>query len=267
METTNKRIEEIKREGYELDFTTVFGNAFENYKKTAMTVGLLFIIVAIIAVAVAGSVAAIFFGINMDYFVENSQQMEKFTISSLPIIYLLLYVLGMVFFTAIASPITAGVLKMSHNANINQEVSIGTAFDFYKKPYFQELFISTTLITFFGVIINLLFETLGFAFIGGIVTYIITFFTFLTIPFIIFGNLKAIQAIHASFTVVSKNIIILFGLLICGALFSMIGLIACCIGAFFTFPFMYSLYYSIYNEVIGVKVNDEVEEINGINEY
>ena len=40
MKTTKQRIEEIKREGYDLDFTTVFGNAFENYKKIALMVGL-----------------------------------------------------------------------------------------------------------------------------------------------------------------------------------------------------------------------------------
>ena len=264
MDTTNKRIEEIKKEGYQLDFTTVFGNAFENYKKIALTVGLLFIIVGIIVIAIAALVATVFFGFNMDYFVENSQEMEKFKFSSLPTIYLLLYVIGMVVFTAITSPITAGVLKIAHNARINQEVSIGTAFDFYKQPYFKELFVSTSLIAFFSVIVNLIFETVGFAFIGVFFTYVVSFFTFLTIPFIIFGNLKAIDAIQASFTVVSKNILILVGLLICAALFVLIGMIACCIGILFTMPFIYSMYYSIYNEVIGVGVNDEIDEINGV---
>lgn len=267
METTNKRLEEIKKEGYELDFTTVFGNAFENYKKTAMTLGVLFIIIAIIFIAIASAIAGLFFGLNIDYFIENSQQMQKFKISTLPIIYVLLYAIGTVIFAGITSPITAGVLKIAHNAQQNQEISIGTAFDFYKQPYFKELFIASSLIGFFTVIINLIFEFLGFGLLGIFFTYVITFFTFLTIPFIIFGNLKAIEAIQASFTVISKNILILLGLLICGALFSMIGFFACCIGAFFTLPFMYSLYYSIYNEVIGVEVSDELEGINGLNEY
>lgn len=267
METTNKRIEEIKREGYELDFTTVFGNAFENYKKIALKVGLLFILLLIIVGAIAGGIAGIFFGLNMDYFVENSQELEKFKISSLPTIYLFIYIIAYVFFYGITSPIIAGILKIAHNANQNQEVSIGTAFDYYKQPYFKELFISTCLIYFFTVILNLIFEAVDFAAIGLIIITFITIFTFLTIPFIIFGNLKAIEAIQASFTIVSKNILIILGLLVCGILFSFIGFIACCIGVFFTFPFIYSMYYSIYNEVIGVNVNDELDEINGVDSW
>lgn len=264
MKTTVQRIEEIKREGYQLDFTTVFGNAFENYKKIALKVGLLFIILGIIVGAIAALVATIFFGFSMDYFVENSQELQNFKMSGLPMLYLLLYIIGMVIFTGIGSPIIAGIFKIADNGTKNQEVSIGTAFDYFKQPYFKELFIASALIAFFGVILNLLLESLDFSIIGVLITYIISFFTFLNIPFIIFGNLKAIEAIQASITVVSKNILVLLGLLICGFLFVMLGIIACCIGIIFTMPFIYSLYYSIYNEVIGVATHDELDEINGV---
>ena len=36
------RIAEIKKNGYQLDFGTVFEHAFENYKKIALYAGLLF---------------------------------------------------------------------------------------------------------------------------------------------------------------------------------------------------------------------------------
>jgi hypothetical protein len=49
---------------------------------------------------------------------------------------------------------------------------------------------------------------------------------------------------------------LLFGLLIIGGIASMTGLILICIGVFFTIPFMYSMYYAIYDSIIGV---DQIE--------
>jgi hypothetical protein len=38
---------------------------------------------------------------------------------------------------------------------------------------------------------------------------------------------------------------------------SMVGFIGCCVGVFFTLPFIYSMYYAIYSEIIGFDYEDE----------
>jgi len=76
-------------------------------------------------------------------------------------------------------------------------------------------------------------------------------------PLIIFGKLTAIEAINASILTVSKQPLLILALAIVGYIATMVGFIGCCIGIFFTIPFMYSLYYALYAEIIGFPVKDD----------
>ncbi len=261
MENTNKRIEEIKREGYNLDFTTVFGNAFENYKKIALMVGLFSLLLGLAFLVLFAVGFVLIYGMKDVYFFENmsAEQMQPENFST-P--FAIVYMTSVIFLTALFSPITAGFIKMARDAAKGQDVSFGTAFEYYSKPFFKEIFIAIVILTFFTTTFSFLLTLVGIQFLGGIISLIISFFTILAIPFIIFGNLKAIEAIQASVTVVSKQILILLGLAIVGILFAMMGMIACCIGIIFTMPIIYSLYYCIYDEVIGVYENEVIDEFN-----
>ena len=263
MKTTKQRIEEIKREGYDLDFTTVFGNAFENYKKIALMVGLFSLLLGLAFLVLFAVGFVLIYGMKDASFFENinpeAMQPENF---STP--FLIAYIVAVVFLTALFSPITAGFIKMARDAAKGENISFGTAFEYYSAPFFKEIFVAIVILTFFTTTISILLTFVGIQFIGGIVSLIISFFTFLAIPFIIFGNLKAIEAIQASVTVVSKHILILLGLGIVGFLFSMMGMIACCIGIIFTMPIIYSLYYCIYDEIIGVYENEEGDDFHEI---
>ncbi|MEG1229397.1 MAG: hypothetical protein RSD71_11945, partial [Flavobacterium sp.] len=95
-------------------------------------------------------------------------------------------------------------------------------------------------------------ESLGLGYLGTGVSLFINFFTFFTIPLIIFGDLKAIDAIKSSIILVSKNPVIIFCLFIIGFLGSLVGLVACCVGVIFTAVFntsiTYATYFSIFSE-------------------
>lgn len=260
---TKTRLEEIKQRGYQLDFSTVFGNALEYYKKIALTAGVVLLLTglffAVFGAIVVGILVLI---LNIDLNELQNLNPEDFEIINLPLQYIFIYLIGAIFFSALLSPVYAGIIKMAHSAYKNQEVSMGAAFEYYKKPYFKEIFVAAIIISFFSLMINLLFEFIDLKFVGALLSMVIALFTFLTIPFIIFGKLNATDAIQASFLVVSKQILLLIGLLICGYLFALIGIIACCIGIIFTLPFVYSLYFSIYNEIIGCENDDEINEIS-----
>ena len=77
------------------------------------------------------------------------------------------------------------------------------------------------------------------------------------IPLIIFGKLKAVEALEASILIVSKQPLILLGLIVIGSIGTLVGLIGCCIGIVFTLPFFNSLYYAIYSEIIGFDPENE----------
>jgi uncharacterized membrane protein len=145
---------------------------------------------------------------------------------------------------------------MADCAEKGNEFHVSTIFEYYKFPYFKEIFLATFLITIMSSGLNVLLDYSGIKFVGTFIAIGISFLSFLTIPLIVFGNLKAIEAIKSSVLLVSKQPLLLFGLLIIGGIASMTGLILICIGVFFTIPFMYSMYYAIYDSIIGV---DQIE--------
>jgi uncharacterized membrane protein len=90
--------------------------------------------------------------------------------------------------------------------------------------------------------------------VGPIISVAISFFTILTIPLIIFSDVKAIDAIKYSFSIVSKQPLILLGLIV-----AIIGSIYWLLSECFTLPFMYSMYYAMYNDIIGFDYEEEMK--------
>ena len=249
-------IDSVINHGYELDFGTVFNKAFENYKKIALVSGIVFIVFTIILAALGMGIFAVFYTtINMTDFLADLK-IQNFSGTAI-----IIYIFSIVIITALLSPVYAGILKIADCANQNQDFSISTAFEYYQNSYFKEIFIASTIVTFLSVSISSLAQLMNFNIVGILISYTITFFTFLTIPLIIFGDLSAIAAIKASFNIVKKQIIVLLGLLIVGILATCLGIFGFCIGIFFTIPFIFSLYYIIYNEIIGVNGLSEIDEI------
>jgi uncharacterized membrane protein len=103
----------------------------------------------------------------------------------------------------------------------------------------------------------MLLEYSGFGFAGAVITLLISFITILTLPLIVFGKLNAIDAIQSSIIIVSKQPLVLLGLIIVAVIAALLGLFGFCIGVFFTWPFLYSMNYVIYKTIIGI--DDEIE--------
>ena len=108
--------------------------------------------------------------------------------------------------------------------------------------------------------LSLLLDYTGIKFVGSLIAVTLSFLTFLSIPLIVFGNLKAIESLKSSIAIVSKQPLVLLGLLIVAGIASMVGFIGCLVGIFFTIPFIYSMNYAIYSAIIGFDSNSELEE-------
>ncbi len=254
MENVNEKIAAIQEHGYEIDFSTIFNKAIENYKKIALIAGLAFIVFgAIISIFFVGGFAAIW---GFSTITENMSQLEPKNFSGTTV---LIYTLSISIFTGICAPFSAGILKMAYHASKNEEFSLATAFEYYKTSYFKDLFLATTVVSIFSIGVSTVLESSGIRFIGTILSYIISFFNFLTIPLIIFGKLSVFEAIKGSFTTVSKQIFVLLGLIIVSAIMTFLGLIGFCIGIVFTLPFLYSMHFIIYNEIVGIDEKSELE--------
>jgi hypothetical protein len=255
MKTTKEKIEEIKTNGYQIDFGNVFNHAFENYKKIALYAGLMIFVFSVILGLLAGGIVIFSFGVSA----LNEKMLENLKIENFTGLHMVIYVITAILLTCLLSPFPAGLIKMAHCAEKDEEFHVSTVFEYYKNPYFKELVISTLLITIFSSALSEILNFNGIKIVGGLFSFVVSFFTFLTVPLIIFGDLKAIDAIKSSVIIVSKQPLILFGLLVVSFIASMVGFIGCCIGVFFTIPFMYSMYYAIYTSIVGIASENELE--------
>jgi hypothetical protein len=264
MKSTKARIEVIRSNGYQIDFGTVFEHAFENYKKIVLYASLMLLVFSIVLsiVTMAGLISYIG-AENLEEFGNKMKQMSSLKVMP-PEIAIPLNA-GLLFFSAIINPFMAGFLKMADCGEKGEEFHISTMFSYYKFPYFFNIFISVFIIGGLGTGLAMLLESAGFSFIGTLITTLISFITFLTIPLIVFGDLNVTEAIKSSIIIVSKQPLVLLGLLIVGVIAGIIGIFGLCIGIFFTLPFMYSMNYVIYKTIVGIDEPGEIEEIR-INE-
>lgn len=247
MKSTQDRIEEIKTNGYRLDFGTVFENAFENYKKIALYAGLMLLVFSILFGTLIIGILVSIFGIETTTnAVENGNlRPELFTGN-----FLLIYTASVILITCIMSPFQAGFLKMADCGEKDEEFHVSTIFEYYKMPYFSSIFVSTLIIAVLSSTLSLLFQSAGIHFVGGLTSITISLLTFFTVPLIVFGKMNAVEAITSSITIVLKQPLLIFALVIVSWIASIVGLIGLCIGIFFTIPFAYSMSYTLYFSII-----------------
>ncbi|MCC9071103.1 hypothetical protein LNQ49_05770 [Flavobacterium sp. F-65] len=258
MNLTQQRIEEIKKIGYELDFSNVFNHAFENYKKIALYAGS-FIIIFYFLLGVFGSGLVIsIFGIE-NFTRESLENVQNIKLSGQPLV---IYMASILLLALIIAPFTAGFLKMANCADKGEEFKVSTIFYYYRLPYLTNISVATLLISIVNIPVSVITQNLNLSFLGTVISLLISLFTYLTIPLIIFGNFNAVDAIKTSLMIVSKQPLMLTGLLIVSALGAMVGFIGCCIGVIFTIPFIYSMTYAIYSSIIGTDALEEIEESN-----
>ena len=263
MKATLQRLEEIKRNGYRLDLGESINDIFANYKKIALLGGAVLLLVGVAATVVVGGITAVFIGVN-----SFTETMTDYTAAMLSSTGLIINLVVPVIGAGLLAPIFAGLIQMAHNTSIKEDFDFGTAFMHYKSVYFKEIFFASIIVGLVGSGLTTLLQIVhlsnpSFILNAGIIliSIIIPLFTLVMIPLIIFGNLKAMDAIKGSFTVVGKNFWIILILAIVIIVFVMLGIIALCIGIIFTIPAWYSMIYIIYKAALPIQQTNELDEI------
>jgi len=263
MKPVKERIEAIRTNGYELDFGTVFEHAFENYKKIALYAGLmlLFFFIVLSILLMIGMISYV----GMENMEEFSKKLTQFSeLKEKPLDIILQINAVMLLLSGLLNPFMAGFFKMADCAEKGEEFHVSTMFTYYKSPYFGNIFIAVFIITLFNVGISTLLQLAGLNSIGSIISLTLSFVTFLVVPLIVFGKLNSIEAIKSSIIIVSKQPLVLLGLLIVAFIGAAIGIFGFCIGILFTMPFIYSMNYVIYSTIIGIDSANKKEEIESI---
>ena len=256
MNQTLERLSDIEKNGYQIDFANVFNHAFENYKKIALYAGLVIFICSVLFVVFIGASLTSLIGVSA---LSKELSPETFKIENLTESNILALGGVSLVISCLFSPFQAAFLKMAHCGDRDEAFHISDLFSYYKLPYLKEIIVSTLLITTISLTQATLLSYVHFEFLGSIITYFISFITILTVPLIIFGNLNALEAIKYSILIVFKQPVVLLGLIVVAIIGSLVGFVGCCIGIFFTLPFLYSMNYAIYFNIVGIDSPQEIE--------
>jgi hypothetical protein len=256
MNLTQERLHDIEKNGYQIDFANVFNHAFENYKKIALYAGLVLFIFSVLFVIFIGVSLASIIGVAA---MTKELSPEKLNFENLSDSNFLIFGSIALIVSCLLSPFQAAFLKMAHCGDRDEEFHVSDLFSYYKLPYLQEIIISTFLISTIGFAQATLFSYVHFELLGKVITYFISYITLLVVPLIVFGDLKAIEAIKFSILLIFKQPFVILGLIIVAFIGSLVGFIGCCIGVFFTLPFLYSMNYAIYSDIVGIDSSQEIE--------
>ncbi|ELV7525559.1 conserved membrane hypothetical protein [Flavobacterium psychrophilum] len=231
-----------------LSLEETIDDAFQIWKKTALMGGLAFLFLILILTALVSVGMGYFFNAK-----ELPELIKDFNPEILSSNALLIYFGIVIGFTVLISPFVAGMLKMAYDADNGKEVTFSSIYHYVNSPKFLDIILATATISLFSVLLdnlikNMLPNTLG-EILGFMVSYAISILTFIAIPLVLFKNLNFIDALKLSCSKILNNFFPVLLLMIIAGIFSIIGIIAFCIGLFFTIPFAYAMQYSIYKRL------------------
>lgn len=256
MENKTNDLDTLVNKGYFLDIGKILDVSFLTFKKSFLysTVG--FVLLCIISLFIFGGIFGLAYGFTN--FTETMLQFE--TLSTEPVFMLVNLILSSVI-SALSAPIVAGFIHINHLAKTNQDLGISVFFDFYKPPYFKNLFLSYLLIGFLKSIINIVLVSTDLAIFDIVFQIVIGLFSVFTIPLIIYKNLNYIDAIRIGIQLFLKQPFHILVAMLLGVIFALLGLLGLCIGIFFTFSYIYSINYAIYHEAVGFEEKSIIDEI------
>lgn len=241
-------MEEFKNTPPKLDIGEQINNAFEIFKKVAVTGGLAML-------SIYFTILMLFF-VGMGFFFKADEMntvMRNFKPESLSFNGQIIYLAAIVVFSALISPFMAGLIKMARDADNNEEVQFSSIFTYVNSPQFIDIILSTIVLTIASTGTNMILKYFlidGFAsFLGVLVSLLIAALTYLVIPHIIFGKLNFIEAIKASTSQILANFFPAVLLMTIAFILAIVGFFAFCVGILFTMPLIYIMHYCIYKKL------------------
>lgn len=241
-------MEEFNSRPATLDINEQINDAFKIYKKMALTGGLGLLSIYFIIF--------ILFTVGMGFFFKPEEAviaMKNFNPDKLSLNGQMIYLGSISLFSALISPFIAGIIKMAHDADNDQEVQFSSIFAYVNSPQFIHIILFTIVLAFMSGGLNMLLKHFLLARIGTLlgllVSILIATLTYLVIPLIIFRNLNFVDAIKTSVNQILNNFFPAFFLMIIAFILAIVGVFGFCIGILFTMPIMYVMQYCIYKKL------------------
>ncbi len=152
---------------------------------------------------------------------------------------------------------TAGFYKINHLAKQDKEFGLNNLFDYFKSPYLMKLFLTGFLTALYSDILGLGLIYLKIPIAATLIQLFITFLFILSIPLIIFENQSTLQAMSNSSKLAMKQPFTIIVCLLFGIIIAILGAFALCVGMFFTIAYIYTINYTLYDQIIPIDKIDQ----------
>lgn len=140
------------------------------------------------------------------------------------------------FWNILLAPLHLGLIYIANKFNNKQTVEFSDLFIGFRQNLGQTLLYSLITTIIFAIS----------AALCGLPFFFVYPLFMLGLPFLLFENLSAVDAISKTYAIAKEDYGTFLGTALLGILISVLGFVLCCIGIIFTLPFIYVVMYSMY---------------------
>ena len=258
MHQLKQTIQRIKNEGFTIQPFLVMREAAMYYKKTIVLV-VISLVLSFFFVSFLGSLALTRFTTISETATpaEIQEQIIQLTnqLTQPPLLYY--YLIAVVIFSALSSILIAGFYK------INAEVALGhnprflSVFKYFFSLKGLYIFIAQGVIALFFTAFSVLLKEYQLEMVSMIINWLVNILTLFVTPLIIFGRMSPFEAIKTSIQVVNKQPIPIILTVVLNYFLVFSGLFFFLIGIVITLPYLFSIYFTLYKQIIGYNLEEK----------
>ncbi|MBB1138895.1 hypothetical protein [Myroides sp. WP-1] len=257
MDQLKQTIQRIKNEGYNIQPFLVMREAAFYYKKTILLV-VVSLLLSFFFVSFLGSIALTqLTDINESATpAEIQEQVIELTnqLSQPPLLYT--YLISAVIFSALSSILIAGFYKINAEAALGKTPRFISVFKYFFSIRGLYVFIAQGIITLFFTVFSVLLKEYQLEMVSIIINWLVNILTLFVTPLIIFGRMSPFAAIKTSIQVVNKQPIPIILTVILNYFLVFSGLFFFLIGIVITLPYLFSIYFTLYKQIIGYNLEE-----------
>lgn len=260
----NTQIEKYTHEGYGINIGTVIDLSFELWKKVAVFSAMLSLLMVIVIMLLYTALFTLLAG-GFDNLVLIIQEnpLELATMLSTKKGMLAIVLLSLVS-SLILLPFSGSYLIILKKADEDERYGMADLFSGFSQPFFLQIFLSFLMTSFSMTLLTLLLQILHApSFIGSFLSAIVSIGTYFMLPFIMFNDMSAIDAVKNSFILTLKKPFHILVILLLSVLLGVMGVLGLGIGIFFTYSFTLIFRYATHKHIFGQHhaLQNEIDEI------
>ena len=231
-----------------MSFSNVFDFAGQLYKKALLvhTTGMLLLTVVIILLMFIG--IPLLMSFHYEEMLINAKDNPFYVaeLMSSPLMLAKISLMSLVVGVLVA-PLSAGFYQNLDAIAKGGQSDFANLFMHYNSPYTGRIMLSTLILGVVNGGISILMNVVGIPLLDSLLSFFINIVFCLSLPIIIFENQSVTDALKGSYERVIASFGTVLGVLLVAFLIAVLGVLACCVGLFFTVPFLYAATYAIYD--------------------